>query len=356
MRQLIKPSALQQGDIVATVSLSWDGAGLFPERYKQGKEQFEKAFGVKIIEMPNSLQVGLYDNPLLRLEDLMCAFKNPEVKAILTNIGGSDTIRLLNYMTNEHFEIMANNPKIFLGMSDTTANHFMCLKAGLSSFYSPSTLYGYAENGGVPEFIVNNTKKVLFNKEPVGTLPESNEFIWEKVYWDDKNDIVRQKLPSNGWRYIQGSEKSQGRLIGGCMEVLSMINGSIIWPALSDWDDTILFVETSEDMPSTDTFLYFMRNLGAQGILAKLKGILFARPGGEFKKDKIAERDAWIERYAKYDNVLIKVCKEYNRTDLPIVTNMDFGHTVPQVILPYGAMCEIDPVNKKVNILESAVI
>ncbi len=34
---------------------------------------------------------------------------------------------------------------------------------------------------------------------------------------------------------------------------------------------------------------------------------------------------------------------------------MDFGHTVPQVILPYGALCEIDPVNKKVSILESAV-
>ena len=98
MKTLIKPKMLKENDCVATVSLSWGGAGLLPARYNHGKKQFEDSFGVKIIEMPNSMKTQeLYDDPQLRLNDLMEAFKNPEIKAILTNIGGSDTIRLLQY-------------------------------------------------------------------------------------------------------------------------------------------------------------------------------------------------------------------------------------------------------------------
>jgi muramoyltetrapeptide carboxypeptidase LdcA involved in peptidoglycan recycling len=35
---------------------------------------------------------------------------------------------------------------------------------------------------------------------------------------------------------------------------------------------------------------------------------------------------------------------------------MNFGHTVPQFILPYGAITEINPANKTVSILENTVI
>lgn len=45
MRHLIKPRVLHPGDTVATISLSWGGAGLYRERYEQGKRQFEAAFG-----------------------------------------------------------------------------------------------------------------------------------------------------------------------------------------------------------------------------------------------------------------------------------------------------------------------
>jgi muramoyltetrapeptide carboxypeptidase LdcA involved in peptidoglycan recycling len=358
MKKLIKPAALKENDVVATTSLSWGGAGLIPSRYEQGKKQIQDTFGVKVIEMTNTLKSPeeLYDNPELRLNDLMDAFKNPDIKAILTNIGGSDTIRLLRYMTDEHFDVIKNNPKIFMGMSDTTVNHFMCYKAGLSSFYSPSLMFGYAENCGIHELSVASTKKALFSTEPIGILPTSKDFIVEKLRWGQSDDICRERTPTNGWRYIQGDKKAQGRLIGGCMEVLSMINGTILWPSLEEWEDTILFIEISEGMPPPDEFMYFLRNLGAQGILNKVKGMLFARPGGEFKKEQVHEKENWLNTYQKFDKVLLKVCKEYDCADIPVVTNMDFGHTVPQMILPYGALAEIDPTNKTVSILESAVV
>lgn len=356
MRKLIKSKALKQGDVIATISLSWGGASQFKARYEQGKKQFEEAFGVKIIETPHALCSAeeIYNHPEWRLDDLMWAFKNPEIKAILTNIGGDDTIRLLRHMTDKHFEVIKNNPKIFLGMSDTTVNHFMCFKAGISSFYSACTLFGYAENGGIPEIMIENTKKTLFSTEMIGELPISKEFIVDRV-WFGQEDVIRPRTPTQGWRFLGGNKKTQGRLIGGCLDVLDFINGTSLWPSLNEWEDSILFVETSEDMPSPEQVGYWLRGFGAQGILEKLKGILFARPGGEFLLEENEQKNKWLAKYEDYDKIIFKILKEYGCDDLPVVTNMDFGHTVPQLILPYGIRCEINPENQTVSILENAV-
>lgn len=355
LNQLIKPAALKKGDFVATISLSWGGAEAFPQRYAQGKRQFEDAFGIKIIETPHALATSeeLYNHPEWRLEDLMWAFQNTDVKAVLCNIGGDDTIRLLRLMNTKHFEIIRNNPKIFLGISDTTVNHFMCLKAGISSFYSASTLFGYAENGGIPSLMVNNTKKILFNIKPIGILPESKDFIIDKVNWGDER-VVRPRTPSTPWRYIQGEKSVRGRLIGGCLDILDFINGTTIWPQLFDWENAILFIETSEDQPSPDQVLYWLRNFATQGIFDHLVGILFGRPGGEFENKEDKKR--YIKQSFEYDKAILKVLKEYNREDMPVVTNMDFGHTVPQLILPFGVLTEINPNTKEISILEGAVI
>ena len=356
MKKLIKPAKLQKNDLVATVSLSGSSAGRFPARYQHGKKQFEETFGVRIVEMPNSLRTDLYYNPQLRLDDMIAAFKNPEIKAILTNIGGDETIRLLRYMTEEHFEIIKNNPKIFLGMSDTTANHFMCMKAGISSFYSPCTMFGFGENCGIMDVTVQSVKKTLFSAEPIGKLPESEEFIVDRILWDDKNNIMRKRTKTDGNHFIQGTKTVRGRLIGGCMELISMMNNTSIWPTLDEFEDTIFFIETSEERPTPAQFSYVLRNLGAMGVLERINGILFGRPGGDFTADETEAKEQWLATYPEFDEELLKVCKEYGREDMPVVTNMDFGHTVPQIVLPYGVLAEINPTNKTVSILESAVL
>ncbi len=357
MKKLIKPKALKKGDLVASVSLSWGGAGLFKNRYEQGKRQFEDTFEVHIIEAPNSLLEPeiLCNSPEKRLDDLMWAFQNKDVKAVITNIGGDDTVRLLPLMNTRHFEIIKNNPKIFMGMSDTTVNHFMCLYSGINSFYSPSLMFGYAENGGIPDFIVQNTKKTLFSNTPVGILPESKEFIVQYIDFKVEN-CYRRRILASPWRYIQGEKKVAGNLIGGCIDVLFyFINGTKLWPSLDEWNDTILFIETSEERPSVEQFTYWLRNLAVQGILERVQGILFARPGGEFPSEEIEAQNDYLNKYIEYDAAILRVLKECGRTDMPVVTNMDFGHTVPQFIIPYGVLCEIDPVSETVSILEAAV-
>jgi len=169
MLELIKPQKLNIGDKVATVSLSWGGAGddEILWRYNQGKERLEKRFGLEVVEMPHTLMGSdfLYNNPQKRAEDLMQTFADNSVKAVIACIGGNDSIRLLPYID---YDVIAKNPKIFLGYSDSTVTHYICMKAGISSFYGPAILTDFAENIEMPQYTVEAVRKAFFSSEAIG--------------------------------------------------------------------------------------------------------------------------------------------------------------------------------------------
>lgn len=344
---MIKPQRLKKGDRIATVSLSWGGAGDtgIIERYKIAKKRIEEKFGLEVIGMPNALKGSeyLYRNPKARAEDMMQAFSDKDIKAIFCNIGGDETIRLLPYID---FNMIKNNPKIFMGYSDTTANHFMCYKAGLTSFYGPSMLDAFAENVEMHDYTVKWINKVLFSSEKIGEIEKSDYWTSEHSDWvNPENNKIRRKLNENkGYEMLQGVGKVRGKLIGGCMEVLEMIKATEIWPEIEEWKDKILFLETSEDKPSPEWIKYCLRNYGAIGIFDKIKGIIVGKPKDE----------TYFEEYKKE---YIKVIKdEFGKEDLPILYNMNFGHTAPMCILPYGVEAEIDCDDKKFTIIESGVV
>lgn len=341
---LIKPMKLNKGDKVATVSLSWGGAGdediLW--RYNQGKERLEKLFGLKVVEMPNTLKGTdfIYNNPQKRAEDLMMAFADKSIKAIFSCIGGYESIRMLPYID---FDIIRNNPKIFIGYSDSTITHLLCLKAGLSSFYGASVLNEFAENVHMHEYTVKYISKILFSNEIVGEIESSEHWTSEYVPWIIENKHVKRKMLKNtGYELLQGKGTVRGRLIGGCIEVLEMAKQTSIWPPENIWDDAILFIETSEDMPEPVYIEYWLRNYGTQGILSRIKGIIWGKPYDN-------------KYYEEYKTVIYKVLNELNLNDLPVLYNMNFGHTLPMIVLPYGALSEINCEEKSFSILDSGV-
>jgi muramoyltetrapeptide carboxypeptidase LdcA involved in peptidoglycan recycling len=275
MKPLLKPKRLEPGDTIATISLSWGGAGELPHRYKAGKEQLEKQFGLKVLETKNALRPAEWvsKHPEARAQDLMEAFSNKNVKAIISNIGGDDSIRTLPFMD---LDVIKDNPKIFLGFSDTTVTHFVCMKAGLSSFYGTSVLVGFAENGGMHDYQLEDIKRTLFSAGKIGEIkPNKNGWTSERLDWFDEllSSQKRKLEPSGAWNFLQGKGKIQGRLIGGCVDVLEFIKGTEYWPETKEWEDTILFLETSETMMDPLTFKWILRNYAAQGILKKIKGI-----------------------------------------------------------------------------------
>ena len=143
---MIKPKKLEKGDTIAIVSLSSGMAGdkQFKHRYELGKRRIEE-LGLNVVTMQNALKGSkfLYNHPEARAKDFMDAIKDRNIKAIISNIGGDDTIRILPYID---FKSIKQNPKIFLGYSDSTVNHFMMYKAGVSSYYGPAVMSEFAEN------------------------------------------------------------------------------------------------------------------------------------------------------------------------------------------------------------------
>lgn len=341
---MIKPPKLNPGDKIATVSLSWGGPSVFPQRYQVGVQQLQKEFGLQVVEMPNTLKDAswLARNPKARADDLMQAFSDPSIKGIIATIGGNDSIRLLRYID---YDIIRNNPKIFMGYSDTTISHLMCYKAGLVSFYGPTIMLEFAENGGMFPYVVQSLRKTLFSSDVIGEVkPDTEGWTMERLEWaDPTNQGRRRKLtPSNGWKFLQGSSIRQGHLIGGCIEVFDWARGTELFP--EQWKDAILFLEPSEDAPPPDFVRYFLRVFAAMGILRQLSGILFARP---YDKE---------ERFPEYDEAILQIVRdEEGLTDLPIITRMDFGHTSPIFTLPYGLQAEIDCSNQRFSIIENAV-
>ena len=318
MLNLIKPQRLRKGDKVAAVSLSWGGAGDadLRWRYDLGKKRLEEQFGLEVVEMPHTLKGSeyLYKHPEKRAEDFMKAFSDPSIKAIFSCIGGEESIRMLPYID---FNIIRNNPKIFIGYSDSTIAHFMCIKGNLSSFYGPS----------------------------IGNIPAADMWTSERIEWLEKNKNIAKTMKANQeYEFIQGSGKVQGRLIGGCIEVLEMMKGTSLWPSIDAFKNSVLFFETSEDMPEPTYIEYWLRNYGSQGILQNARAILWGKPyQGKY--------------YEEYKDAIIKVViNELGLTDFPIIYNMTFGHNQPMMCLPYGALAEINCDKQTFSILESGVI
>ena len=124
-----------------------------------------------------------------------------------------------------------------------------------------------------------------------------------------------------------------------------MMRGSEYWPKPEFFKGKIIFLETSEDKPTPEYVKYELRNWGIQGIFDQVKGVLIGRARGYTE-----EETKKLEDYA-----VSIIGKEFNHPEIPIITNMDFGHTDSQIILPLGVKIEIDCKDKAITLKESAV-
>ena len=345
---MLKPKHLSPGERAAVVSLS---SGLLGEakcihKFYLAKERMAKDFGLELVAMPNALRGidYLYAHPEARAADLMDAFRDPSIRAVICAIGGDDTIRLLPYVD---FAVLHDNPKIFTGFSDTTTNHFMMYKAGLMSYYGASLMGTFSEYVRINAYSLDMLRRTLFEPQPTLEIPSAP--YWyddedEKIWWTEEN-IGRLKPyhPEEiGYELVQGGGVAEGPLLGGCVDVFVELLGTTLWPSPEEWRGKLLFLETSEvDMPC-EQLTWILRGMAAQGIFDVIAGILVGKPARRSK-------------YEPYKEVYRKVVGfEAGHPELPILCNVNFGHAEPICVLPIGAMCRLDADDKTITLLESA--
>jgi muramoyltetrapeptide carboxypeptidase LdcA involved in peptidoglycan recycling len=299
--------------------------------------------------MPNALRSPSWveRNPEARADDVNKAFDDPSIKAVIASIGGEDAIRLIPYVD---LSVLSRNPKVLLGYSDVTALHFGCIKAGLGSFYGPTVMSGFAENCGMHGFTEQSLRKTIFEANAIGEVSQNLEgWTVEWLDWADTSNQVRRRnlSPSHGHRVIQGKGRASGHLIGGCADTLEMLKGTQWWPPASKWERAILFYETSEEAPPPAHVRRWLRNFGVQGILSKISAFMFGRPGGQI--------DVGSD-YTEYERVVLQVLAEFGAQEIPVMVDLDIGHTDPRLTIPYGAQAEIDCERCTLSIIENAVV
>ena len=336
-----QPPSLKPGDKVAIISPSSGLPHIFPLVYEQGFNRIKEVFGLNPVEFPTARQTPEYlsNNPKMRAEDINAAFSDPSIKAIIATIGGNDQIRILPYLNKE---VMSANPKIFMGYSDSTNLHLFLWNLGIVSYYGGAVMTQFAMGGGMQEYTINSIKKALFNS-PIGKVFPAPEWSDADLDWGDPQNLNKKRpmYPSKGWQWDNNQNGSiQGQLWGGCLEVLDLhLSVKRYLPNFDQLDDTILFVETSEEMPSEGFVYRFFAALAELKVLKRFKAILMAYPKAQFCGNQPPEgREAFI---VNQQNAVKNALKDYD-SNIPVVFNMNFGHTDPQIIIPNGGMVSID--------------
>ncbi|MDP1881008.1 MAG: LD-carboxypeptidase [Parachlamydiaceae bacterium] len=336
-----QPPSLKPGDKVAIISPSCGLPHVFPWVYEQGFNRIKEVFELDPIEFPSARQSSEYlsKNPKARAEDINTAFSDSSIKAVIATIGGNDQIRILPYLNKE---VISANPKIFMGYSDCTNLHLFLWNLGIVSYYGGAVMTQFAMCGGMQEYTIYWIKKALFNP-PIGEVFPAPEWSDADLDWGDQQNLNKKRpmYSGEGWQWHNNqSGIIQGQLWGGCLEVLDLhLSVKRYLPNFDQLNDSILFVETSEEMPSEGFVYRFFAALAELDVLKRFKAILMAYPKAQYCGNQPPEgREAFI---INQQNAVKNALADYD-SNIPVIFNMNFGHTDPQIIIPNGGMATID--------------
>lgn len=299
-------------------------------------------YGLNVKFLPNALKGldFLKAHPEKRAQDLLEAFRDPEIDMILCAIGGDDTYRLLPYLFDHHELADAVRDKVFLGFSDTTINHFMLHKVGLSTFYGQAFLPDLCE---LAPQMLPYTRKYFEELISTGTIREiTPSELWYEERKRFSPDQVGQPLsahPNHGFELLQGPPVFSGKILGGCIDSMyDFFNGDRyddmpllckqyrLFPDAEDWKGRILLLESSEEKPSPEKYRQALEYLKETGVFEAVSGVLAGKP--------------MDEAYAQeYKQLLINTI---GKPELPIVFNVNVGHAMPRCIIPFGVEAVVD--------------
>lgn len=335
---------LQKGDAVAILSPASGLAGSFPWVVDQGLERLQSIFGLHPVEFPTTRMTAA--TPEERAADLTKAFADQSIKAIITTLGGHDQIKVLKHIDTK---IVAANPKPFFGFSDNTNIMQLLWKLGIPSYYGGAIMTQFAMQQRMDDLTVEFLHHAFFDKG-IYELPTTELFTEMDLDWADKDSLNKKRTTeaNEGWHW-DGAASGEGLLWGGCVETMvAQLASDIFLPETSSLKDAVLFLETAEGIPEHWIMEYVLIALGERGILQNIQAVLVGRPK-TWALDKPLDTQARRAYKVAQRDLVLKTVREYNAT-VPIVQNMDFGHTDPQIVLPMGNRAFIDSSTKTIRL------
>jgi len=248
---------LKQGSRIAIVS---PASAAKPEPVDQGRTALQ-AYGYDPIVMPHALDRGpLYyaGTAANRASDFHAAFADPTIDAILCTRGGWGSAELLPLLDAA---LIRANPKAFIGYSDHTSLHlYLWNLCQLPTFYAPMAAADWSNPDGV------------------------DHRTWNSALHADTTWSVSS---ADGIRTLKPG-RAEGRLLGGCLSILTESLGTPYALALTE--PTILFLEDINTKPyQWDRMLNHLR---LSGQLDHVTGIVFGDPTANIQPHELHNLEA----------------------------------------------------------------
>lgn len=250
-----------------------------------------------------------------RVADLHELFLDPQVRVIMTSIGGNNANQLLDLLD---YDLIRAHPKPLVGYSDTSALLVaVWQRTRIGVVMGPQLLPQWGEYGGCLPYTLRSFQQVLGDEEPIGWIEFPTERVIEFLPWDEADDRPREKLAADAPRCLVRG-RATGHLVAANLETLLSLAGTPYWP---DLDGAILLLEstTSDLAPLTARFT----QLRQMGVLDRIVGLGLGRfPSQDFDRS---------------DDLAALVAQETAGFAGPVVSGLPIGHTDPMLCIPFGA-------------------
>ncbi len=320
------PPKLKIGDGVRVIAparslaMPW----LTDELKKIAKKRFKKlGLNLSFAKHVNELDEFNSSSIKSRLFDLHEAFRDKSIKLIIVVIGGFNSNQLLRYLD---YDLIKKNPKIFCGYSDITAlSNAIYAQTGLITYSSPH-FFSFGDKKSF-DYTLEYFKKCLFSSEPFEVKPATR---WSNDRW--ANDQKNRNFVKNEGFWLINEGEAEGKIIGGNQCTFNLLQGTEFMPNL---EGKLLFLEDDNEA-HVATIDRDLQSIIHQPDFNKVKGIVFGRFQPDTKMTK------------KLLTKIIKTKKELNA--LPVIANVDFGHTTPFITFPIGGTAKLLAQNKKIKL------
>ncbi|MDA3856149.1 MAG: LD-carboxypeptidase [Candidatus Woesearchaeota archaeon] len=340
---MIKPKKLNLGDTIGIIAPSGGLSAIFPHRLDTAIKNLEQlGFKVKLFPTMTKFIDGKAGTKNERILDLQDAFLDKEVKAIFAAIGG---ICINEILESIDYEIIKQNPKIFVGYSDNTLlNYAFYKKAELISFYGPCVISELAEFPKILNYTEEYLIKSITSEIPIGEIKPSLEYTDELLDWSQKLDLTRPRdmINNEGHIWLKNGF-AEGELIGGCLHSILQLKGTNFD---LNYSGKILFFEIpegqefgkAEPLSYVESQIVDLRNIG---VFDKISGLIVGRA---FRYN--------TEEKSKFKELILDHLEEFN---FPILFGSDIGHSDPMLTIPFGVKARIDSKKKIFEVIESGV-
>jgi len=321
------PELLQTGDIIGVCAPS---SGAIDNLWRRLDKAFEnvQALGYKTLETASvrKREKCVSADAKTRASEFMCLYENPLVKAIIPPWGGEFLMDMLTYL--DFPQISQMPPKWICGLSDiTTLTFALTMNCDIATVHGSNFMnMGFAS--------IHESDLLAFKAMSYDAIDQHSSEYWGSFNsWDDVSKEIYHLDKKTDWKSLSNKNQLyfEGRMIGGCMDVLCKLIGTRYAPVtefLEKYEnDGFIWSLESCEMSAADIYrtLWQMRECNW---FNNCNGILYGRVAGYSDT---------------YGFTLIDALESgLGNLDIPLLYDADIGHVPPQIQIINGAYGKIN--------------